>query len=424
MDKSKFVTIVIPTFNRAEMLKASISSALAQHHQEIEVLVMDNASTDNTREIVESFTDERLIYHRNDTNIGMIRNFNLALELNKNPFVVILQDDDLLLPGYAGEMVSRLLKNPNAGFAYTMYRNVDAAGNPGRMQDLKGIPADTGIEDGKEYLHLLVSQQGLTIHSSTILYRASALLQTGYFDSPHSKHLNDFNLLVRLASKFDVAFVAKELAYIRTHAGQETEIEWRSSAGTGRLGYNAERIDALAVLLGSERAADPAYRSWLMHRLMKLNAEHSYFAYNLLPSMYWSWEERLETAEKEIGSVIPLSESFLLIDDDQWGTGGNFAGRKAVPFPGKDGVYWGSPADDASAIEQLRADRRSGMRYVVIAWPAFWWTDYYQQLMEELEHTADKVYSSSRIIIFKLHTLPAEDKKAIERLPEERSFAK
>jgi len=100
-------------------------------------------------------------------------------------------------------------------------------------------------------------------------------------------------------------------------------------------------MDALAFLLRSERAADPAYREWLAERLQTLNARQSSYAYALLPGLYFNWNERQQTAFREIAALIPAGESFIRVDEEQWASGGEVAGRRAIPFPATDGVYWG-----------------------------------------------------------------------------------
>ena len=253
-----------------------------------------------------------------------------------------------------------------------------------------------------DYLHLFVSKLGWTIHMSTVLLRTAALDEVGLYDSLHNKHTCDFNLSVRLARKFEVEFVPMELVYIRLHKGQDTEIEWRTSIGTGKMGYTAERMDALAYLISSDRAKDSGYRKWLMNRLLALNAEHSHFAQPLLPNMYWEWSERLETSKHEINHIIPDSESFILIDGDQWGVRGSLSGKKVIPFPSRDGLYWGCPVNDAMAIEELKNSRQQGIKYVVFGWSCFWYFEYYNTFTTYLEETAERIYQSSQTIIFRL----------------------
>src|SRR3954449_5755554 len=88
-------TIGIPTYNRADLLRQALESALDQTYPDVEVLVCDDASEDGTAEVVKAFGD-RVRYHRNATNIGMYPNFARAIELASGEYFSLLQDDDLI----------------------------------------------------------------------------------------------------------------------------------------------------------------------------------------------------------------------------------------------------------------------------------------------------------------------------------------
>src|SRR5262245_47369265 len=76
------VTIVIPTFNRSELLRTSLGSVLSQDHSDFRVIVLDNASSDATEAVVQSFASLRVTYIRNERNIGMTANLNRAFTVN------------------------------------------------------------------------------------------------------------------------------------------------------------------------------------------------------------------------------------------------------------------------------------------------------------------------------------------------------
>ncbi len=73
---------------------------MEQDYPDVTVLVLDNASTDETCDIVHSFSDKRIAYICNEKNIGMYRNWNRAIELNESPYLCIFSDDDIMLQGF------------------------------------------------------------------------------------------------------------------------------------------------------------------------------------------------------------------------------------------------------------------------------------------------------------------------------------
>jgi len=102
------VSILIPTYNRANLLKRAIESALKQSYDNIEIIVSDNCSTDDTKEVVSKFMDNRIRYFRNERNLGPILNWRLSLKIAKGYLSVILSDDDYFLDEQYIENVVKL----------------------------------------------------------------------------------------------------------------------------------------------------------------------------------------------------------------------------------------------------------------------------------------------------------------------------
>ncbi|MBS3937574.1 MAG: glycosyltransferase family 2 protein, partial [Peptococcaceae bacterium] len=90
------VTVAIPTRNRANYLREAIRSALSQTYTALEVIVSDNASADNTQEVVNGFSDPRIRYFRHETGLEMVSNWNYCLEQATGEFFLLLSDDDAL----------------------------------------------------------------------------------------------------------------------------------------------------------------------------------------------------------------------------------------------------------------------------------------------------------------------------------------
>jgi hypothetical protein len=91
-----------------------------------------------------------------------------------------------------------------------------------------------------------------------------------------------------------------------------------------------------------------------------------------------SFFHRLRAAMDDIDAVLPPYAPFILIDQEQWGADDVIGGRRRIPFIERDGGYWGLPDDDETAIRELERLRQDAqVRFLAIAWPAFWWLDYY-----------------------------------------------
>lgn len=117
----------------------------------------------------------------------------------------------------------------------------------------------------------------------------------------------------------------------------------------------------------------------------------------------WKWTHRILLMRKDITSVIPPGDPFILVDEAWFGSE-LAVDRRAIPFLERDGQYWGEPADDTTGIRELERLRRSGARFVVFAPPAFRWLDYYPELHRYLRSLFRCVLNNDRLIAFDLRT--------------------
>jgi glycosyltransferase involved in cell wall biosynthesis len=125
--KSPKVTIIIPCYNYGRFLPRAVNSALNQTIQDIEVIIVDDYSTDNTPEVASRITDPRVIYIRQPSNVGQSENRNTGIRAAHADLVAFLDADDWLEPGYL-ELQLPAFDNPDVGVTYTVQREVDEEG--------------------------------------------------------------------------------------------------------------------------------------------------------------------------------------------------------------------------------------------------------------------------------------------------------
>lgn len=139
------LTIAIPTLNRAELLGRAIESALAQTSCDIEILVSDNGSTDNTAAMIARYADRGLRTFRRDSTISAARHGQFLIEQARGEFFLGLSDDDYLEPEFAAEVLAMFDRHPELSFVYT-----------GCAVHYEGhhVPAVVGppIESGRDFL--------------------------------------------------------------------------------------------------------------------------------------------------------------------------------------------------------------------------------------------------------------------------------
>jgi glycosyltransferase involved in cell wall biosynthesis len=119
--EDKLVSVIIPTYNRAEMLREAIKSVLCQTYDNFELLILDNCSPDHTPDVVALFSDSRIKYVRHQCNIGAMANWTYGVQWAQGKYLSILGDDDKYFPQFIQRRVNAMSKIPNAVAAFGQF---------------------------------------------------------------------------------------------------------------------------------------------------------------------------------------------------------------------------------------------------------------------------------------------------------------
>lgn len=122
---SKMLSICVPTYNRSEKIKRLLTDILTFDSDEIEIIVYDNASPDNTWEVINSIEDSRLVCYRQEENVGFSANLIGAVDMASSRFVLLISDEDLISHEYMEMLLESELKEPNLGVIYGSVREGD-----------------------------------------------------------------------------------------------------------------------------------------------------------------------------------------------------------------------------------------------------------------------------------------------------------
>jgi len=265
------VTVAIPTCNRCSYLGTAISSVLDQTMGDLELLVIDNASTDSTEALAKSFCDRRLQYFRNDQNIGIIENWNRAIELAKGDYLIILGDDDRLTNSFLEESVRVHKAHPNVGLSFSHCNKVDQDGRYIRQWGYDFMPA--GLARGVDYLYWTLHYEACLTNSSTALLKTSVLRKHGKFVVAYARNVFDFNMWIKIASDFDVYFIDKNLCDYRIHPLQVSQLHWRDKF-TGKIGTYLELFHILSLLVSRSYPFSEDYLEIKIEHLTQKMAEY------------------------------------------------------------------------------------------------------------------------------------------------------
>jgi glycosyltransferase involved in cell wall biosynthesis len=211
------VTVCIPTHNRAPLLRAALESALVQSFEDFSVVVADNASTDDTEDVVSSFSDPRLHYVRRPFDLGPAENIRRCLEAIDTDYVIFLLDDDLWRQTFLERSVDVLASNPHVGLVHSAFSEIAPDGTV-RVEHCNwtGGPSVSSVESGETFIRESM-RWSCRVFMSSALIRAAAVPGGGL--DPRDGLDGDFGLWLRIALGWDVAFLAEPLASFRRHPG-------------------------------------------------------------------------------------------------------------------------------------------------------------------------------------------------------------
>jgi glycosyltransferase involved in cell wall biosynthesis len=204
------VTVIIPTFNRAHFLRAAIESVLIQTFRNFEIVVVDDASNDETPSIVRSFRHAPIRYLRHDSKKGQGAARNTGIREARGEYIALLDDDDEWLPEKLEQQVTLLDTLPTrVGLVYTGFLKIDASN---RRIIAKILPKERG-----NVFDALCRENW--IGCSTVLVRRHCFDVAGYFDEELASG-EDYDMWLRISKEFSFEYIIEPLVSYRVHGSQ------------------------------------------------------------------------------------------------------------------------------------------------------------------------------------------------------------
>lgn len=208
-DRAPLVTVVTPSYNQARFLEQTILSVLEQDYPNIEYIVIDGGSTDDSVDIIRKYAG-RLAYWESEKDRGQSHAINKGWERATGAIIAYLNSDDLYTLGAIARAVRALQANPLAAMVYSDALLVDEHGD--FIRNLRGRPFD---------IHNVITTEGF-VPQPTVFIRREALDRVGLLDE--RLHMSmDYDLWVRLGLRYPAIYLPDEyLAKMREHASAKT----------------------------------------------------------------------------------------------------------------------------------------------------------------------------------------------------------
>ena len=199
----KLVSIIMPAYNCEHFIAEAIRSVLAQTYTDWELLIVDDCSTDNTAQIVASFDDTRIVYQRNEKNMGAALTRNKALQIAKGHYIAFLDADDLWAPEKLEHQIAFMEKN-GYDFTYTAFRRTD---KPLRIA-------------GPKHVTRLGMYAFCWPACPTVMYNRQKI---GLIQITDLRKNNDYAMWLHVIQKADCYLLNEELFFYNKHAGSVSD---------------------------------------------------------------------------------------------------------------------------------------------------------------------------------------------------------
>jgi len=371
-------SVVVTNYNYGRFIGETIDSALAQTYPNVEVLVVDDGSTDESRAVIESYGPRVTPVFKE--NGGMASAINAGFRASRGDVVVFLDSDDLLLPRAVAEAVELLRDTRVAKGDWTL-REMDAQGrDTGRVVPIKQLPTgnlrDVVIEKGP--------MSGNGSPTSGNAWSRRYLEQVLPMPEQELRQHADayMNTLACLFGEFRT--LSEPQGRYRVHGGND----YASQPMSDRLKRNLQMYYYRCRLLSTRLRASG------------VEVQPAVWKTPTIPSYYGHLQRSLSLVQ-EISALVPPGGKFILVDDNAF-PAPLLADRESVRFPTHPDNPQGLPADDKAAIEELENMRAEGADFVVFAQRDVWWLKRYPGMLRHLESRYTCELATDFVVAFNL----------------------
>lgn len=375
-------SVIINSYNYGRFLPAAIESALAQTYPNTEVIVVDDGSTDNSRDVFERYRGHLMALPQKNGGQGAA--YNTGFAASGGDFVCFLDADDTLNPDAMSQAIAAF---DNSCFVKVEWQMdiIDASGRKtGGVVPEKPTPQinlrEHTISSGPLY------DWWITPPGSGTCYRRSMLERMLPMPAGEHRHGADVYLTVLTPVFGNVRRLTGAFGCYRQH---DRNNYFGRALTTDRL---------QDYLCRFESYCDAVQRQLASQGMNVSTEEWKRRNFNYL------WPSRLLKAKEEVKHLIPNGADYVLIDNDELASDCLAPGRRAIPFVERDGTYFGPPPDDQSAIAELERQTSQGIRFVVFWWTAFWWLAEYVTLNEYLQVHATRLLENDALKVFQLRS--------------------
>jgi glycosyltransferase involved in cell wall biosynthesis len=286
------ISVLMPVYNGERFLREAIDSVLSQSFTLFELILLNDGSTDESENIILSYKDERIVYVKNERNLGLIAILNKGIELCKGKYIARMDADDISLPDRFKRQIEFMESNPNCAVLGTNYINFSDS------FEVKLVGPETSDEIKT---HLLFS---CCVCHPSVLIKKESLMQLDVFYNKDYKYVEDYELWTRLIENSTIYNLQVPLLKYRHHTAQVSNANRIGQISTSNklranyltssgFGYTDEQLEAHNLIGSNEKLTNKnqlqQVNNWLLN-LLEQNAKLHFANHEVFKkviSKYW-----------------------------------------------------------------------------------------------------------------------------------------
>lgn len=223
------VSICIPTYNSVKYIEETLKSIISQTYENIEIIIGDNASTDNTEKVVNEIignSNRKIQYYKNKENLGYSGNCNKMISVAKGEYVAIYHSDDIYEPNIIERQVELLENNKTLAGCFTKFSMIDSYGNEKNSRNYKitkSVSSAITQYNYSDFIYMLLKHFCNPFFCPSSMIRKRNYLEIGGYDEQVTI-TEDQDMWLRLLNQNDLAIINEKMVRYRIHSEQGSAI--------------------------------------------------------------------------------------------------------------------------------------------------------------------------------------------------------
>ncbi len=330
----KKLCVVIPSYNHGKFLKKAIDSVLNQTYKDFELIIIDDASTDNSRKIIDSYKDPRIIKYYNAENQGAVVTLNQLIEFANSEYIALLNSDDYWEPTKLQKQIDYLDTHKDKAACFTLADFVDEKDNLILENDNFNVKIFNQRNRKQSEWYRYFFDNGNCLCHPSVMIRKEVYLKIGKYKNTY-RQLPDFEFWIRLIKQYDIYIIQENLTHFRILSSHSKNTSFLNDKSFNLIIYEIFNIkndffNNCSYNLFNDAFKDKLFKSNFKDDLISFEYEKALIHYNC---PYYSQLGRF-IGYKNIGKLFENERYYNIIQKKY-----NFSmndyykmGEKIVPF--------------------------------------------------------------------------------------------